>query len=269
MENVLSHIPLALFTTLGALGAGAYIGLAIAVFTGAADDEKLASADKRTVIPFIVACVGFVAVLFHVTQPLKAYGVFAGAGSSPLSNEVIAGVVFMVFAAVYTLLALIGKLGGSRKALIAITGILAVVFGFMMGMAYMVDTIPTWCNPGTVMQMLGYTLAGSGLALAVLGDAAGDKDAKAIKIVAVIGIVLAVAGVLVQVVICSGAYAATESGAAMVITILPLLIVAAVLAIAYVALLCKNKPAVAFVLLLVAVFCARLAFYGMELGMGL
>lgn len=269
MENVIGHIPLALFTTLGALGAGAYIGLAIALLTGSYSDEKLKSADKRTVIPFVVACVGFVAVLFHVTQPLKAYGVFAGVGSSPLSNEVIAGVVFMVFAAIYTLLALVGKLGGARKGLVGVTAVLAVVFGIMMGMAYMVDTIPTWNNPGTILQMLGYTLAGSGLALVVLGDAAGEKEAKAIKAIALVGVVLAVIGVLAQVVICSGASAATESGAAMVAAILPLLIVAAVLAIAYVAVLCKSNALAACVVLLVAVFCARLAFYGMELGLGL
>lgn len=267
MENVISHIPLALFTTLGALGAGAYIGLAIYFFTGKCSDEDLKAIDKRTVIPFVVALIGFIAVLFHVTQPLKAYGVFSGVGSSPLSNEVVAGVVFMVFAAIYTILALAGKLGGARKGLIAITAVLAVVFGIMMGMAYMVDTIPTWCNPGTIMQMLGYTLGGSALALVVIGKS--DKAAPTIKVVALVGVVLAVIGVVVQIVICMGASAATESGAALVASVLPLIIVAAVAAVVALVLLWKNNAAVACVILLVAVFCGRLAFYGMELGIGL
>ncbi len=269
MENVIGHIPLAIFTSFGALGAGAFVGLAIAFFMGTNAQTELRAADKRTVLPFAAALIGFIAVLFHVTQPLKAFGVFAGVGSSPLSNEVVAGVVFMVFAAIYTVAALAGKLGGARKGLIGVTAVLAVVFGIMMGMAYMVDTIPTWNNPGTILQMFGFTLAGSALSLVVLGEAANGKAAQTIKIVTVIGIVLAVVGVLVQVVICSGSAAATQSGAAMVIAVLPLLAVAAVAAVIAVALLCKSNAGVACVALLVAVFCARLAFYGMELGLGL
>ncbi len=269
MENVIGHIPLAIFTSFGALGAGAFIGLAIAFFVGTDAQADLKAADKRTALPFAVALIGFIAVFFHVTQPLKAFGVFAGVGSSPLSNEVIAGVLFMVFAIIYTVAAFVGKLGGARKGLIGVTAVFAVVFGIMMGMAYMVDTIPTWNNPGTILQMLGFTLAGSALSLMVLGDATNEKAAKVIKIVSVIGVVLAVVGVLIQVVICSDSAAATQSGAAMVITVLPLLVAAALLAIVYVVLLCKSKATVACVLLLVAVFCARLAFYGMELGVGL
>ena len=268
MENVISHIPLALFTTFGALGAGAYIGLAIYFFTGKCSDEDLKTIDKRTMIPFVVALIGFIAVFFHVTQPLKAFGVFSGIGSSPLSNEVVAGVIFMVFATIYTILAFVGKLGGARKGLIAVTAVLAVVFGIMMGMAYMVDTIHTWCNPGTVLQMLGYTLAGSALALVVMGK--GEKAVSSIKIVALVGIVMAVIGVAVQVVICMGASAATASGSAMVASMLPLIVVAAVAAVVALVLMWKsNNATVACIVLLVAVFCGRLAFYGMELGIGL
>ena len=268
MENVISHIPLALFTTLGSLGAGAFIGLAIAFFKGSFTDDELKAIDKKTWIPVVIAAVGFIAVFFHVTQPMKAFGVFAGVGGSPLSNEVVAGAVFMVLVVVYAIMGSLGKLGGARKGFAAVVAALAVVFGIMMGMAYMVDTIPSWNNPGTVLQMLGFTVAGSVLALLATGGEV--ESARAIKLVSVTGIVVAVVGLVVQIAVTNGCTGAIVSGSALVSAALPSIVIAVLLLVAAVVVEVKQKRvAVAVVCLAVGVFVARLAFYAMEFGIGL
>ncbi|MGN0078136.1 MAG: dimethyl sulfoxide reductase anchor subunit family protein [Coriobacteriales bacterium] len=266
MTSIMSHVPLALFTTLGALGAGAFIGLAVAFFKGGLSAEQERRADRLTPAFYCVALVGLVAVFFHVTRPLGAFGVFSGVGSSPLSNEVVAFAVFMVLAAVYSAMAFTGKLGGARKGLAAATAVLAVVAGIMMGMAYMIDTIPSWNNPGTVMQMLGIALAGAGLALVALP--AGEA-AKPVKLVAACGLVLAALGLAVQVVVTGGLSTALASGSALVSQALPMVLVALLAAIAAAFGFFKDKALVGAGALVVAVFFARLAFYVMELGLGL
>lgn len=268
MESVFSHIPLALFTTLGSLGAGAFIGLAIAFFKGSLNDDQLKVIDKKTWIPVVIAAVGFVAVFFHVTQPMKAFGVFAGVGSSPLSNEVVAGAIFMVLAVVYAIVGTAGKLGGSRKVFAAVVAVFAVIFGIMMGMAYMVDTIPSWNNPGTILQMLGFTVAGSYLALLVCGSEC--ESARTIKLVSIAGVVVAVVGLIAQIAVTSGCAGAIITGASLVSAAMPYIVIAFVVLIAAVVTELKVKgAAIATVCLLVGVFCARLAFYAMEFGIGL
>lgn len=266
MTSIMSHVPLALFTTLGALGAGAFIGLAIAFFKGGLNAEQERAADRKTPIFFCVALVGLIAVFFHVTRPLGAFGVFSGVGHSPLSNEVVAFAVFMVVAAVYTVMAFMDKLGGARKGLAAATAVLAVVAGIMMGMAYMVDTIPSWNNPGTVMQMLGIVLAGSALALVALPAGEGVKP---VKLVAAVGLVLAVLGLAVQVVVTGGVSTALFSGSALVSQAMPLLLVGLLLVIGAAFGFFKDKALIGSTCLVVAVFVARLAFYVMEIGVGL
>ena len=117
MEAAFAELPLALFTTLAPMGAGAFIVLALAFFTTTFTDDQVKKIDRMTLIPLVVVLVGFAASFFHLASPLHAAGVFAGIGSSPLSNEILVGSLFVVLALVYVILALAGKLSGAaRKA---------------------------------------------------------------------------------------------------------------------------------------------------------
>lgn len=178
MEAVLSDFPLALFTTLASLGAGAFLALAVVFCTCTFGDVRLGRIDKMCAVPLVVAIVGFCCTFAHVASPLKAYGIFAGVGSSPLSNEVVAGAVFLVAACIYFACGLAGKLGAARKPLAFVVAVLAVVFAVFMGLAYAVPTISSWNTGLNAVEMLGYLLAG-GAAVAVLVLAlagAGEKD---------------------------------------------------------------------------------------------
>lgn len=282
---MMAELPLALFTTLAPVGAGAFIALAVAFFTTKFSDEQLKKIDRMTTIPVVVLVAGFICAFFHLASPMHAFGVFAGLGASPLSNELLAGVVFAVLAIVYWIVALAGKLGeGARKGFAAVVAVMAVVFACFTGAAYMMETIASWNTPMVPVAVLGFSLLG-GICLGVLvlalsgalEDAAKGGFKMAALAVLVIGLVLGVVGLLVQVMSVSGMGNALVDGADLVaaasapmwIGVVCMVVAAAA---AFMALRNSKSTALAAaapVLAIVGVFAARLAFYAVQLSVGL
>lgn len=282
---MMAELPLALFTTLAPIGAGAFIALAVAFFTTKFSDEQLKKIDRMTTIPVVVLVAGFICAFFHLASPMHAFGVFAGLGASPLSNELLAGVVFAVLAIVYWIVALAGKLGeGARKGFAAVVAVMAVVFACFTGAAYMMETIASWNTPMVPVAVLGFSLLG-GVSLGVLvlalsgalEDAAKGGFKMAAPVVLVVGLVLGVAGLLVQVMSVSGMGNALVDGADLVaaasapmwIGVVCMVVAAAA---AFMALRNSKSTALAAaapVLAIVGVFAARLAFYVVQLSVGL
>lgn len=280
-----AEMPLALFTTLAPIGAGAFVTLALAFCLASFSDEQLKKIDRMTTIPVVVLIVGFICAFFHLASPAHAFGVFAGVGSSPLSNELVVGVVFVVLAIVYWALALSGKLsGGARKGFAAAVAVVALVFAWFMGAAYTMETIASWNTMMAPVQLLGFCLLGGAalgvLVLALSGalDTACEGSFKGAALgVLVVGLVLGVVGACVQVMGVSDLGNALVSGADLVsAATMPLVIgVVCLVAAAVVAFMAlRGKSAVAFsggavVLAAVGVFAARLAFYAVQLSVGL
>ena len=282
---MMAELPLALFTTLAPIGAGAFIALAVAFFTTKFSDEQLKKIDRMTTIPVVVLVAGFICAFFHLASPMHAFGVFAGLGASPLSNELLAGVVFAVLAIVYWIVALAGKLGeGARKGFAAVVAVMAVVFACFTGAAYMMETIASWNTPMVPVAVLGFSLLG-GVSLGVLvlalsgalEDAAKGGFKMAAPVVLVVGLVLGIAGLLVQVMSVSGMGTALVDGADLVaaasapmwIGVVCMVVAAAA---AFMALRNSKSTALAVaapVLAIVGVFAARLAFYAVQLSVGL
>ena len=282
---MMAELPLALFTTLAPIGAGAFIALAVAFFTTKFSDEQLKKIDRMTTIPVVVLVAGFICAFFHLASPMHAFGVFAGLGASPLSNELLAGVVFAVLAIVYWIVALAGKLGeGARKGFAAVVAVMAVVFACFTGAAYMMETIASWNTPMVPVAVLGFSLLG-GVSLGVLvlalsgalEDAAKGGFKMAAPVVLIVGLVLGVAGLLVQVMSVSGMGNALVDGADLVaaasapmwIGVVCMVVAAAA---AFMALRNSKSTALAAaapVLAIVGVFAARLAFYAVQLSVGL
>lgn len=282
---MMAELPLALFTTLAPIGAGAFIALAVAFFTTKFSDEQLKKIDRMTTIPVVVLVAGFICVFFHLASPMHAFGVFAGLGASPLSNELLAGVVFAVLAIVYWIVALAGKLGeGARKGFAAVVAVMAVVFACFTGAAYMMETIASWNTPMVPVAVLGFSLLG-GVSLGVLvlalsgalADAANGGFKMAALAVLVVGLVLGIAGLMVQVMSVSGMGNALVDGADLVaaasapmwIGVVCMVVAAAA---AFMALRNSKSTALAAaapVLAIVGVFAARLAFYAVQLSVGL
>lgn len=282
---MMAELPLALFTTLAPIGAGAFIALAVAFFTTKFSDEQLKKIDRMTAIPVVVLVAGFICAFFHLASPMHAFGVFAGVGASPLSNELLAGVVFAVLAIVYWIVALAGKLGeGARKGFAAVVAVMAVVFACFTGAAYMMETIASWNTPMVPVAVLGFSLLG-GVSLGVLVLALAGALEAAVKggfktaapVVLVVGLVLGVAGLLAQVMSVSGMSNALVDGADLVaaasapmwIGVVCMVVAAAA---AFMALRNSKSTALAAaapVLAIVGVFAARLAFYAVQLSVGL
>lgn len=282
---MMAELPLALFTTLAPIGAGAFIALAVAFFTTKFSDEQLKKIDRMTTIPVVVLVAGFICAFFHLASPMHAFGVFAGLGASPLSSELLAGVVFAVLAIVYWIVALAGKLGeGARKGFAAVVAVMAIVFACFTGAAYMMETIASWNTPMVPVAVLGFSLLG-GVSLGVLvlalsgalEDAAKGGFKMAALAVLIIGLVLGVAGLMVQVMSVSGMGNALVDGADLVAAAsapmwigVVCMVVAAVAA--FMALRNSKSTALAAaapVLAIVGVFAARLAFYAVQLSVGL
>lgn len=283
MEAAFAEMPLALFTTLASMGAGGFIAVAVALFTAKPTDEQLAKIDRLTLVPLALVILGFIAAFFHLTNPLHAINIFNGLGSSPLSNEIATGSVFVIVAIVYCILAAMGKLSaGARRGFCAVVAVLAVVFALMMGAAYMMGTIVSWNTPAGPVQMLGFALVG-GMAIGVLVTSQAGVDATngsfgtAGMVVSAAGVVLGAGGLAVQAMTVSGMANAIVAGSALVGEATAVIAVAVVALIAacactVVALRRKNGfglAALASVLALAGILCARLAFYVMELSVGL
>ncbi len=282
---MMAELPLALFTTLAPIGAGAFIALAVAFFTTKFSDEQLKKIDRMTTIPVVVLVAGFICAFFHLASPMHAFGVFAGLGASPLSNELLAGVVFAVLAIVYWIVALAGKLGeGARKGFAAVVAVMAIVFACFTGAAYMMETIASWNTPMVPVAVLGFSLLG-GVSLGVLvlalsgalEDAAKGGFRMAALAVLIVGLVLGVAGLMVQVMSVSGMGNALVDGADLVAAAFAPMwigVVCMVVAAAAAFMALRNSKSTALavaapVLAIVGVFAARLAFYAVQLSVGL
>ena len=259
MATAMAELPLALFSTLAPMGAGAFVILAVLFSTAKIDGDALKRIDKMTAIPVALVIVGFIAAFFHLASPLNAFGVFAGIGASPLSNELVAGCVFAVVMLVYWIWAMTGTMSaGARKGLAWATAVLGVVFAWFTGMAYMIDTIPSWNTLAGPIQMVGFALVG-GAAVAILTLTLA-KSADALKagtmkttvlVVLVAGIVLGLGGLAAQAAATSGMGNALVSGADLVGGALMIIICGAA------------------VLAIVGILLLRLAFYAMQLSVGL
>ncbi len=283
MQAAFAELPLALFTTLASIGAGAFIALAIAFTTAKFTDDQLKKIDKMTAIPVVIAIVGFICAAFHVANPLHALGVFAGIGASPLSNELVVGIVFMVVAIIYLIVALAGKLGGARKAFAIVVAILAIIFAVFMGLAYMIATVTSWNNFLVPVQMLGYALLGGAAVTALvlaLSQATDEEQAAGYKSpllgVTVVGAVLAIAGLLIHVFMIAGGGNAVTTGTGLLAGAAPLLVIGIVfIVIAAIELVRGLKKGMttgiaarATIEAVIGVLAARLAFYALFLSIG-
>ncbi len=285
MQYALAEMPLALFTTLCAAGAGAFVTLAVAYCTAGNDTVSFKKVDKFTALPIALLLIGFICAFFHLANPMAVFGVFAGIGSSPLSNELIVGCIFLALALVLWIASLSDKLSfPARRGLAIAVAVVGVIFALFMGFAYMMSTIPSWDTAATPIQMLGYALVGgTSVCAAMLVSTDWFKPAldtpfkKFVLGLSVGGAAIAILGLLVQLVVVAGLSNALVSGEALVgetvaFVVLSVVCIAAACVCTVLATLGKGSVKVlawaSVVLALVGILFGRLAFYILELSVG-
>ena len=171
---------LALFTGLAASAAMAYVALALALaFCKGMPQSRRVLLLKLMGIPLALCWAGLFAAASHLGTPANALYAFTGVGRSPLSNEVVAVVVFLFFAGITWLYSF--KREPSRSVIAAglcCSSLAAFALVWFMGAAYDVDTVPTWQSPLVPANLaLGALCAGLSLAalLLHLAQAAGSR----------------------------------------------------------------------------------------------
>lgn len=283
MELAMNELPLALFSTFAPMGAGAFLILAIASFTGSFEGEVARKLDKLSVIPIIFVVVSFICAFFHLAAPQHALGVFANIGSSPMSNEILVGCIFTVVAIVSWIVLVCAKPSdGLRKALLSITAVLGLLFCIFVGLAYGMNTIQSWDVPVVPLATLCYgVLGGSAIGLAILQQAgAYDVNSPIKSTIAIIAIVGALGSAIffgIQMVMVSGMANNMILGQDLVGQLMPWIVIAVILMLASGAIAAfpalKSKGAtyawVAVAIAFIGILVARLCFYGVEMSVGL
>lgn len=285
MTEALQELPLALFTTLAPIGVGAFIALFIAFLKRDYTPEELKRIDRATIIPILVAVVGLGCSFAHLANLGNAMNVAATVGATPMANEITCFGVFMILAVIYWICGLAGGLkGGARKVFSGILAVLAVIVAFAVGGAYMLPTIPLWNTLFTPISILGFMLSGGAvlgllvLTLAGVADRTTEAGAdKPLMGMLCLGVFLALVGVI-------GIWVIGANTTSQVLQIAPavssliwafvLFIVFEIIAVipAFDAIMLsasKVNTIVSLALILMAVFLARLCFYGMQFGIGL
>ncbi|MGI6591147.1 MAG: dimethyl sulfoxide reductase anchor subunit family protein [Eggerthellaceae bacterium] len=285
MEAALQDLPLAIFSTLAPIGAGAFIALFIAFLKRDYTSAELKKVDTFTIIPILVAVIGLCASFAHLTNPGNAMNVASTVGSTPLANEIAVFGVFMILAVVYWICGMAGCLSGKgHKVFTGILAVGAVCVACAIGGAYLLPTIPVWNTIFTPISILGFALSGGALLGMLVLAFAGVADkttesgaAKPMMGMFCFGVLLSLVGVIAIWVIGANTTsavlqisAATSSLIWAFVLFIILMIVSCIPALDSIMLSASRvNTAVGVTLVIVAVFLARLCFYGMQFGIGL
>ena len=147
-DMAMSEISLVLFTTIAPSGAVAVALMALFSLGARADAGAQARIDQCAWVPLAITLVGLVSSATHLGNPANALYVLLGVGSSPLSNEVAAAVVFLGLAGVRWMLSFARRpLRALKAALSCLTVAAAAVFVTAVAFAYDAVTVPTWNTP--------------------------------------------------------------------------------------------------------------------------
>lgn len=120
--------------------------------------------DQRLWPPIVISLVGLVASSTHLGNPANALYVLLGVGSSPLSNEVAAAVVFLGLSGMYWLLSFSRRgFWGVRTAVACLIVLASAVFVTAVAFAYDTVTVPTWHTPYVPAGLWATALCGGPL----------------------------------------------------------------------------------------------------------
>lgn len=172
LSGALNEVTLVLFTTLAPSGALAFVLMSLPIIFDrhSLDIEMRRGIDKYLSVPILVATVGLVASTTHLGNPSNALYVLAGIGRSPLSNEVLCGVLFLGAGGIYWLTSFSPKPRNSlfRRIFLIAVSILGLLFIGSISLAYNAETIITWSNPLVIAALWLNAFVGAPL-LALFG----------------------------------------------------------------------------------------------------
>ncbi|HLN63254.1 MAG TPA: DmsC/YnfH family molybdoenzyme membrane anchor subunit [Symbiobacteriaceae bacterium] len=182
--------PLLIFTLLAQGAAGLWLAVVIVRELTARSEAGAAGAVKQTSVPSLLTgalmVIAVIISLLHLGTPTGAYRSLFHLGSSWLSREILAS---MLFGGLWLLSFLLERKGTGSLWLGRLTALAGVVLVFVMSKLYMASIIPAWTTAFTVVTFAATALVlGGVLVMAV----------KPVQAAAPVGAVLAVAGSALQ-----------------------------------------------------------------------
>lgn len=176
METALNEITLVLFTTIAPAGVVGYLVMAAAIMRSR-DDARANGIGHYLVVPLVLTISGLIASATHLGTPANALYVLTGIGRSPLSNEVVAAVVFLALGGIYWIVSFRDDLTRTfRLVWLTATAAAGLAFVGFIGVAYSVPSVPTWNLP-TAPVTLWLNAFASGPAVGLLGLALARQEA--------------------------------------------------------------------------------------------
>jgi DMSO reductase anchor subunit len=168
--------PLVLFTLLGqaAVGAALFLVLPLYIFP---DWSAIRSVDTLRIAgpAAVVLLLGAAAVfsLFHLGRPQRAFKALAKSGSSWLSREILAEMIFGIAAAILAVLS--WKMPRSSASITLSVLVVAEAGAFLYSMAriYTIKAVPIWYSPATPVSFASTALVLGSLIGAILSGIVG------------------------------------------------------------------------------------------------
>jgi anaerobic dimethyl sulfoxide reductase subunit C len=183
---MLTETPLVIFTIIAQMSAGSFVVLGLIhllyLRTDPAVMDRVSDPALYAIGPLLV--LGLAASTFHLGSPMRAANALGHLGSSWLSREILAGLVFAVLGAAFAVCQwrkwLPARLRQSLAVLVAITGMVLV---YCIGRVYTLRTVPAWDTRYTMVRfytttfLLGSLAVGAALVIASLVRARrGNED---------------------------------------------------------------------------------------------
>ncbi|MCC6190761.1 MAG: dimethyl sulfoxide reductase anchor subunit [Anaerolineales bacterium] len=162
---------LIIFTLLAQLAVGSFAVLGVVHFfavraAGEAQADRLSDRALLAIGPVLV--LGLVASLFHLGTPVNAYRAVANLGTSWLSREILASVLFTLAGAAFAFMQW-RKIGsfGLRTGVAVAAAVIGLFLVYSMSMVYQLPTQPAWNTLATPIAFFVTTLLLGVLAVGV------------------------------------------------------------------------------------------------------
>lgn len=277
-----SQLSLALFTTTTSAGIVACVIITCYVLVSRRRPEECARLQRHLIIPLAAVIIGLIASTNHLGRPSNTLYVLMGIGRSPLSNEVVAVVVFTGLAWLGWLLSFARGRGLRVARVLLALSLPAAAFALLrIANAYSIATVITWALPYTPVNLLLAGLTG-GPVLALCAFAKAKVNLRPAAVPALTTSAVAAACLTVSECLQCATLQTLESGLYRAVDLVPFYpgciaastaLIVCGLAVLAVPLARKAPPSVrrcaacAF-LVLVGLFIVRFAFYCLRLTAG-
>ncbi|AKK10216.1 dimethyl sulfoxide reductase anchor subunit family protein [Corynebacterium uterequi] len=171
---VVAELPMIIFTVVAQTSVGAFLALGAIQLAGAVKKIETPAVDRITNValyavgPLLVF--GFIAAFFHLADPFHALNTMRHLQTSWLARELLFGVFFGGFGALFALTQWFGWLSRSLRNVLAVLAALSGVgLVFAMSMVYYsVETIPAWHHISVPVFFFATALLLGPLAVAVV-----------------------------------------------------------------------------------------------------